>query len=386
MGRKGSLCVLLALACLGLLSDYLNVVAARVLTTSRDAGQADPFAVLNPVAGKGTGLPSYSKPPPSNNQPLIGILSQPGDGDGGRSPRVNARGSDFRVSGAHADDGNVSYIAASYVKWVESAGARPVPILYDDPDWLLEKKFLSVNGLLIPGGGLDLKPGRFFDAVDKLLKMALAANDRGDYFPVQGTCMGMEVLTIYFSKDFHILQLASFNAEDHPTPIRFVKEEDKGRAYFKWMPPPLLERIQTRPITMENHADGTTVDHFLANENLRSFFDVLTTSVDRNGTEYVTTVEAKHYPIYGTQWHPEKNAFEWGLPHIPHSSDAILVCQATANFFVNEARRSSHRPASEAEMDEMLIYNHSPVFSGRNGRGFFEQSYIFREEDKKAPF
>jgi gamma-glutamyl hydrolase len=44
-----------------------------------------------------------------NDRPIIGILSQPGD---------------------PAPDG-ASYIAASYVKWVESAGARVVPIEYD---------------------------------------------------------------------------------------------------------------------------------------------------------------------------------------------------------------------------------------------------------------
>jgi hypothetical protein len=44
-----------------------------------------------------------------NDRPIIGILSQPGE---------------------PAPDGS-SYIAASYIKWVESAGARVVPIMYD---------------------------------------------------------------------------------------------------------------------------------------------------------------------------------------------------------------------------------------------------------------
>ena len=32
------------------------------------------------------------------------------------------------------------------------------------------------------------------------VQMALEANDAGDYFPVQGTCMGFEALAIYFSQ------------------------------------------------------------------------------------------------------------------------------------------------------------------------------------------
>lgn len=54
----------------------------------------------------------------SYNYPVIGIVSHPGDG---------ARG---RLSNAT----NVSYIAASYVKFVEAAGARVVPIVYNEPE------------------------------------------------------------------------------------------------------------------------------------------------------------------------------------------------------------------------------------------------------------
>lgn len=43
------------------------------------------------------------------------------------------------------------------------------------------------------------------------------------------------------------------------------------------------------------------------------------------------------YPIYGVQWHPEKNGFEWDTDeNIPHSEQAVAVMQAMANFFVQE--------------------------------------------------
>lgn len=93
-------------------------------------------------------------PPASHPKPLIGILSQPGDGDGGYAPRLTrcprspAPGSkcaalkspgngnnDIQKRRRHnGNDSDVSYIAASYIKWVESAGARPVAILYDEPE------------------------------------------------------------------------------------------------------------------------------------------------------------------------------------------------------------------------------------------------------------
>ena len=53
----------------------------------------------------------------------------------------------------HDPNSGYSYIAASYVKWIESAGGRVVPIPYNIPtveelDTLLSK----INGVLMPGG------------------------------------------------------------------------------------------------------------------------------------------------------------------------------------------------------------------------------------------
>ena len=40
---------------------------------------------------------------------------------------------------------------------------------------------------------------------------------------------------------------------------------------------------------------------------------------------------------YGTQWHPEKNTFEWTTKEgINHSEHAVMITQTAANFFVSE--------------------------------------------------
>lgn len=56
-------------------------------------------------------------------QPVIGILSHPGDGASGRLSNAT----------------DASYIAASYVKFVEAAGARVVPLIYTEPWEILLK-------------------------------------------------------------------------------------------------------------------------------------------------------------------------------------------------------------------------------------------------------
>merc|ERR1712137_879487 len=113
---------------------------------------------------------------------------------------------------------------------------------------------------------------------------------------------------------------------------------------------------------------------------LNDFFQVLSTNVDSRGRQFVSTVEAKNYPISATQWHPEKNNFEWGeigrlgYAAIPHSSDAVALSQFVASNFVNRARRSTHRFASRADEDKALIYNFAAT---ADPQGYYTQIYMW---------
>ena len=73
-----------------------------------------------------------------NNRPIIGILAQE------------------CLPYFPAEICNTSYIAASYVKYVESAGARVVPVLINQPEDYYRTIFTSTNGLLLPGGDVSL--------------------------------------------------------------------------------------------------------------------------------------------------------------------------------------------------------------------------------------
>lgn len=74
-----------------------------------------------------TSQPSCPFPDPDlYYRPVIGILSHPGDG----------------ASGSLTNATNASNIAASYVKFVESAGARVIPLIYTHPPQILLKVLL----------------------------------------------------------------------------------------------------------------------------------------------------------------------------------------------------------------------------------------------------
>jgi len=107
---------------------------------------------------------------------VIGVYSQPSGIDG-------------------YDPKDYAYIAASYVKYLEMAGARIVPVPYDADKATLDKLFNGMNGLLFPGGAADLtRKSKFGSNAEYLFKKALKANDDGTYFPIWGTCLGFELI------------------------------------------------------------------------------------------------------------------------------------------------------------------------------------------------
>jgi len=53
-------------------------------------------------------------------------------------------------------------------------------------------------------------------------------------------------------------------------------------------------------------------------------FTVTTLTNDTGSTQYAATIEGTKYPIYGSQFHPEKNTYEWYTTEaIQHNHNAV---------------------------------------------------------------
>ncbi|KAG8466084.1 hypothetical protein KFE25_005654 [Diacronema lutheri] len=257
------------------------------------------------------GAPAGAAPAPPAPRPVIAVFTQ-----------------DTRtLPGAPADPAEL--LAASYVKWVEQEGARVVP---------------AVMGTFVPASARHA------------WRLALAANAAGVPLPVWGTCLGFEWIVQLAAADDGVIG-TGLDAENISLPLALRPAADTSRLLGGAANARLRAALGARPLTMNNHERGITPEAFDAHPALGRALRVLSTSTDRRGTAFVSTLEGVGLPVFATQWHPEKAQFEWGwrdgAPYeaIDHSAEAVGVSQHFARVFMAHARAAADaaRAAGRAE-------------------------------------
>ena len=78
-----------------------------------------------------------------------------------------------------------------------------------------------------------------------------------------------------------------------------------------------------------------------------------------NGTEFVASIEAKKYPIYATQFHPEKPSSLWAEGYkINHSWQSIMNNGHFGEYFVSLARQNNNTFGSYTDYQKYDISNY----------------------------
>jgi len=275
-----------------------------------------------------------------NLRPIIGILTNP----------------------SNDTDPTNSTIMGSYVQWLNQGGARVAVIPFDTPKENLLKLLNSVNGVHFQGGSLNLLTStKYYQTAKFIFDWAVASNQRGVYFPLWGTCQGFQLFSIIVSRDETILLRNYYDSWNLPLPLQLTREASQSRI-FRHLTPELKSTLTTKNSTMNLHHDGVTPTSFAQNQKLSNFFNLLSVNQDRRGKLFGSTIESKTLPIYATQWHPERNQFEWGPRELlDHSLEGIQLMQYFANFFIQESRKNNNRFESYEEELKHLIYNYCPT-------------------------
>ena len=278
-----------------------------------------------------------------NKQPVIGILSQ---------SLETFMQNDTRFANY------TSYMMSSYVKFIEAQGARVVPIIYGEPKNVTLDKLAHIDGVLLPGGGGDdYELGKLvFEQIKKY-------NDEGHFYPAWGTCLGYENLVSY-TADAGQDVLGRFPLHNASVPLRFLMAPEKTRMY-KWLAWSAID-LQKYDMLYNNHDFGISPDAFKSDKGLAEFWDVTAMSFLPNGTAFTASVESKKYPIFGTQFHPEKPSEEFVNLKINHTWESVQIQEHFARYFVAMARANPNTYGNFEEVQKHEISNYDRIQTGEH--------------------
>jgi len=336
--------------------DFIQA-SPKALSLSKDAQQGDSSNSVVLVASTSL-LSTFEET--LNPRPIVGILAQ-----------------EMPHSLEDSFVNKTSYIGAAYVKYIESAGARVVPVLINQDDAYYEMIFNSTNGLLIPGGAVSLTTSGYAKAGLKLFNMAMKSWDEGsDPYPIWGTCLGFELLALLAAEGQP--NLASCLSVDQALALNLTQEFEESKI-GKAMPSETVSIVSNKEVTINFHHWCLTPQNFSA-FHMENFWKMLATGKDVNQLEFVALIEARNYPFWASQFHPEKNAFEWTEKwnNIPHSKDSVDSATFFAQYFVEQTRKNHHQFESREIEENHLIYNFSPYYTGKKAFDFtMQQCYFF---------
>jgi gamma-glutamyl hydrolase len=185
-----------------------------------------------------------------------------------------------------------SYIMSAYVKYIEAAGAQVIPITVGESEEEIMKKLNKINGVLFPGGD-----GDNYDLGNFVFQQIKKFNDDGQFFPAWGTCLGYENMVAY-TADAGLDSWGSFDLHEVSLPLYYTKKPYHTRMY-EGLGLAAYE-LHEKNMTYNSHNWGIAPKTFETDNGLNEFWDVTAISFMPNGTAFTASIEAKHYPIFGT--------------------------------------------------------------------------------------
>ena len=227
---------------------------------------------------------------------------------------------------SHPYNSTHEYMAASYVKYIESGGGRTLRVPFTANSTQIEEIYKQTSGLLFMGGAATLP-----QAARDLYALKVKGDESGDFYPMWGTCLGFEWINQLVGEDDSIID-GTFSAENISLALDFTDAISGSRAFPE--DGVVADLAGNYEITMNMHEHGVATEDFLANELLTDTFNLISTNDDLDGKNFVSTIESKSADkaIYATQWHPEKNNFEYGAVDnnkaylsTSHSAEAVRL-------------------------------------------------------------
>ena len=271
---------------------------------------------------------------------------------------------DYQNYTKEAVDGNL-------VRWIESSGAEIVIIHI----WYTEEEISTllskINGVFFQAG--PRRPLKYDEPWEKKARYIFEyAKDNS--IPIWGTCLGMQMLTVFMSKDGKLLE----KYEDLGLKIVELTDKAKDSSIYGLFKEKDFENIQNIKSNFYVHRHGIFPEKFFNNKNLVDNFDVIGFGYDNNNKKLVNVIESKKnqkHKIFGTQYHPEMNPYERRKSfNEENHMDGLRRSQLIAMKFVEETRKNNNKFNS---YDEKSKYTFVSTYQTKKGQAYDQKTNKF---------
>lgn len=198
-----------------------------------------------------------------------------------------------------------SYISSYYVDHLKKfADLQIIPYNTDNCEYFFNK----INGLYFPGGRSH-RNKKFLDTCKKLFMLAKQENDKGNYFPIYGSCLGFQYLIKIIS--------------DKP----LLQKHEHDKTHF-------LSSVKF------NNNYGLSIENY---KYIQNFYQVLDTYKDKYNHIFVSSIKARQYPFFG-------------FIYTNYNDDLFL-------FFINECKKNKRKNKKVKEIKSVILNNYNNGFS-----------------------
>lgn len=122
-----------------------------------------------------------------------------------------------------------TYVARSYVNYVQLSGAFPIVIHFDAPIKELEYLMDNIQGLVMPGADAkkldyDGKPTLLQERIMWFIEKGKKINDSGRYFPIISECHGFQAILIALAGNNEGFETCHYRDGQITHPINLTEE------------------------------------------------------------------------------------------------------------------------------------------------------------------
>jgi gamma-glutamyl hydrolase len=257
-------------------------------------------------------------------------------------------------------------------RWLQQQGVRVVPFAWNLTDSEQDALLSKVNGVIIPGGGIN-RPSKAFDAyysrLSSLVRRIWHLNHVvGDPVFLWATCYGFELtLSALSTGGLSILRYGFAGMEPAMLPV--AVRRSSSAVILQGLNRAERQHLTERNSTLNWHTVGVPPDAFANDTLLRERLSLVGTSTEpvaphRVFSAVVEPRDATRHNIFASQFHPSRIPFEFANDAIGHSAADIQLSRYFASFVARRLRMNNHSFPSADDVNRSSIDNFPSVYVG----------------------